>query len=134
GKMAIPIAVLDKPGPLTPAEAALMQTHPVHGFNLLQSIPTLAPILSIVRHHHERWDGAGYPDRLVADDIPFLARVIAIADAFDAMTSDRAYRPALRTETAIALISEGAGSHFDPVLARAFVRMRPGVVRASGGA
>ena len=93
GKIGIPDAILMAPRRLTPQEFATMQTHTTLGAEYLSGIPELHPVIPIVRHHHERWDGTGYPDRLAGSDIPFLARIVAVADAFDAMTSNRPYHP-----------------------------------------
>ncbi len=93
------------------------------GWRLLRKIAMFAPILPIVRSHHERWDGGGYPDGLAAEQIPLLARVVAIADTFDAITSDRPYRSALPGSAALAQIAAGAGTQFDPRLAAAFLQM-----------
>jgi HD-GYP domain-containing protein (c-di-GMP phosphodiesterase class II) len=94
---------------------------------MLEAIPDLSPILPIVRSHHERWDGKGYPDGLVGDQIPRLARIIAVADAFDAMTSERPYRPPMPMARAFEEITVKAGVQFDPEIVRAFVRLRPRV-------
>jgi putative nucleotidyltransferase with HDIG domain len=134
GKIAIADALLRKPGKLTPAEQAEMESHVVKGAALLANIPGLTPMVPIVRHHHERWDGRGYPDRLAGEAIPLLARVVAVADAFDAMTTDRPYRRALRLEDALAELVARAGSHFDPRCVEAFVRLRPQVERMLGAA
>jgi putative nucleotidyltransferase with HDIG domain len=123
GKVAIPESILCKPEPLTPSEIDLVRAHPVTGCIMLQSIPALAAVLPIVRSHHERWDGRGYPDGLAGAAIPRLARLVAIADTFDAMTSDRPYRLALAVENALDQIAGGAGTQFDPELADAFVRL-----------
>jgi HD-GYP domain-containing protein (c-di-GMP phosphodiesterase class II) len=125
GKIGIDDAVLRKPSPLTPEEFEYMKTHTVKGVAILQTIPELAPILPIVRSHHERWDGKGYPDGLAGDRIPYLARVLAVADTFDAMTTDRPYRAGLGLADAIAEIGKGAGTQFDADCAAAFVRVRP---------
>jgi len=125
GKIAVADAVLRKPGKLTGDEQAHMQAHAAQGADLLGNIPGLAPMLPIVRHHHERWDGSGYPDGLAGEAIPLLARVVAVADAFDAMTSDRPYRKALSLGDALAELVARAGSHFDPKCVEAFLRLRP---------
>jgi putative nucleotidyltransferase with HDIG domain len=125
GKIAVPDAVLHKPGRLTGDERAEMQGHAAKGAALLENIPGLTPMLPVVRHHHERWDGTGYPDGLAGEAIPRLARVVAVADAFDAMTSDRPYRRALTADEALAELAALAGSHFDPACVEAFLRLRP---------
>jgi diguanylate cyclase (GGDEF)-like protein len=123
GKIGVPDAILKKPGRLTPEEREIMETHPVLGEVIVKKAPQLAPTLPGVRNHHERWDGAGYPDKISGEAIPLIARVLAVADTFDAMTSDRPYRKGLPIEVALAEIENGAGSQFDPVLAKAFVEM-----------
>jgi putative nucleotidyltransferase with HDIG domain len=127
GKIAIDDAILRKPGRLTPAEFEFMKTHTVKGAAILESIPGLAPVIPIVRNHHERWDGTGYPDRLAGADISRLARIVAVADAFDAMTSDRPYRPGMPAEVAYTELRACSGTHFDPECVAAFLRMRPRV-------
>jgi HD-GYP domain-containing protein (c-di-GMP phosphodiesterase class II) len=123
GKIGVPDAVLQKPGRLEPEEFRLMQTHSVLGEQIVSRVPQLAELLSGVRHHHERYDGRGYPDGLAGEAIPKIARYLAVADTFDAMTSDRPYRKGLPVETALAEIEANAGTQFDPMLARAFARM-----------
>ncbi|MEO2088758.1 MAG: HD domain-containing phosphohydrolase, partial [Gemmataceae bacterium] len=133
GKIGIGDEILRKPGKLTPAEFAVMQTHTTLGAEYLANIPELQPIIPIVRNHHERWDGTGYPDRLAREDIPLLARIVAVADAFDAMTSDRPYhvgkkgRPAAE---ALAEVERQAGRQFAPDCARGFVEIRDEIVQA----
>jgi putative nucleotidyltransferase with HDIG domain len=124
GKIGVPEAVLNKPGELTPDELAQIRAHPTLGCALLQSIRPLAPILPIVRSHHERWDGLGYPDGLAGEDIPRLARIVAVADAFDAMTSDRPYRSGRSVPEALAQIAAAAGTQFDPEIVEAFLSLR----------
>ncbi len=123
GKIGVPDAILKKPGRLTDEERAVMETHPALGEVIVRKAPALAAILPGVRHHHERWDGQGYPDRLVGEAIPHLARILAIADTFDAMTSDRPYRKGLSVAVACLEIARNAGKQFDPELAPAFVEM-----------
>ncbi len=125
GKIGIRDAILQKPGKLTASEFEDMKAHTVRGAAMLEEIAGLADILPIVRHHHERWDGAGYPDRLAGQRISLLARIVAVADAFDAMTSDRPYRPALSFDQAFDEIADKSGSHFAPDCAEAFLRLRP---------
>jgi HD-GYP domain-containing protein (c-di-GMP phosphodiesterase class II) len=127
GKIAVDDAILRKPGRLTADEFEAMKKHTVKGAAILHAIPDLAPARPIVRSHHERWDGAGYPDRLAGEQIPVLARVVAVADAFDAMTSDRPYRARLQPEAAFAQVRDEAGRQFDPACAQAFLRLRPQV-------
>jgi HD-GYP domain-containing protein (c-di-GMP phosphodiesterase class II) len=104
-----------------------MKSHVVRGWEIVQMIPGLSWALPVVRGHHERWDGRGYPDALKAEGIPLTARVVAVADAFDAMTSDRPYRAGMPPERAFAELAAGAGTHFDPVCVEAFFRVRPKV-------
>ena len=114
GKVAIPDGILHKKDALTPEERALMRTHPVVGWEILARIPFLDAARAVVRHHHERWDGTGYPDRLAGEDIPLSARVFAVADALDAITTERPYRTAQSFEAARTAIAAGAGTQFDP--------------------
>jgi ribonuclease P protein subunit RPR2 len=120
GKLAIPDAILYKPGELTDEERALMARHPAIGAEIVGEIEFLAEAAQVVRSHHERWDGSGYPDGLSGEQIPLAARVFAVADVLDALTSDRPYRPASPLNEAREMISAGAGSHFDPQVVAAF--------------
>ncbi len=120
GKVGIPERVLCKPGPLDDMEWAVMREHPAIGAQIVQPIRFLAGAVEIVRSHHERWDGAGYPRGLRGEEIPLAARVFAVADCFDAMTSDRPYRLALPVRVAMDEIAAGAGSQFDPAVVEAF--------------
>jgi HD-GYP domain-containing protein (c-di-GMP phosphodiesterase class II) len=120
GKLAIPDAILYKPGALTDEERALMARHPAIGAEMVSGIEFLADAAAIVRSHHERWDGDGYPDGLAETDIPLAARVFAVADVFDALTTDRPYRPASTLPVARAMILDETGMHFDPDVAAAF--------------
>ena len=122
GKVAVPDAILRKPGWLTPDESKVMETHTVVGHQIISPIPQLQAVAPIVRHHHERFDGRGYPDGLIATDIPFLARIGAVADTFDAMTSDRPYRKGRSIDEALLEIRDCAGTQFDPDLAHLFVQ------------
>jgi HD-GYP domain-containing protein (c-di-GMP phosphodiesterase class II) len=114
GKVAVPDAILFKPAPLTDEERVLMQQHPVIGWEILRGVDFLGDAKLVVRHHHERWDGSGYPDGLAGEDIPMAARVFAVADALDALTTDRPYRPAGTFAQAREVIVAGAGSQFCP--------------------
>lgn len=114
GKVAVPEGILTKPGRLTSSEMARMRVHPEVGAELLESIPFPYPVAPIVRHHHERWDGHGYPDGLTGMAIPRGARILAAVDSYDALTSDRPYRKALRGEDAVAFLSRESGRFFDP--------------------
>ncbi|MGI8863404.1 MAG: HD-GYP domain-containing protein [Solirubrobacteraceae bacterium] len=120
GKLAIPDAILYKPGALTDEERALMARHPAIGAEMMSGIEFLAEAAAIVRSHHERWDGSGYPDGLVGTEIPLAARVFAVADVFDALTTDRPYRPASELPVARAMILDETGRHFDPDVTDAF--------------
>ena len=122
GKIAVPDAILLKPGPLSADERAVMGTHPVRGAELLRRYEDFARGVDIVRHHHEAWDGSGYPDGLVGTDIPFGARVIAVADSYDAMTSDRPYRLGMTSERALEILREGRDRQWDAVIVDAFLR------------
>jgi HD-GYP domain-containing protein (c-di-GMP phosphodiesterase class II) len=121
GKVGIPEAVLCKRGPLDEAEWAVMREHPAIGAQIVSPIRFLAGAVEIVRTHHERWDGLGYPRGLRGEEIPLAARIFAIADSFDAMTSDRPYRAAMKLDHALDEIRSGAGSQFDPDVATAFL-------------
>ena len=123
GKIGIPDAILDKAGPLQDGELRLMRKHPLIGAELLANVPLLdGEGLQVVRSHHERWDGSGYPDGLVHDEIPKGARIFAVADALDAMTTDRPYRPRLSWEEAVDEILRQSGQQFDPQVVSAFAR------------
>jgi putative nucleotidyltransferase with HDIG domain len=128
GKIGIDDAILRKPGPLTAEEFQIMQTHTVKGATILGTIPDLAPVIPIVRSHHERWDGKGYPDGLAGPAIPRLARIVAVADTFDAMTSDRPYRKGMAAEVAFAEVEKQSGKQFDPECATAFLTIREELV------
>jgi putative nucleotidyltransferase with HDIG domain len=121
GKLAIPDHLLAKAGPLTPAEYAHVKRHAAIGADLLAGLSFPVPLTLLVRHHHENWDGTGYPDRLGHDHIPAGARALAIADCYDALTSDRPYRRAVPHGTAIAMMSDRCGSMFDPEMIEAFL-------------
>ena len=120
GKLAIPEEILRKPGPLTDPERLVLERHPQIGYRMLESLG-VTPVAEWVLHHHERWDGTGYPDGLHGEDIPLGARIIFVADAFDAMTSDRVYRNKLSVEAALAELDDCAGSQFDPQAVAALV-------------
>lgn len=120
GKIGLPSGLLEKPGKLTPEERLQMEGHPVIGETIVQKVEDYSEVAGIVRHHHERLDGAGYPDQRQGDEIPLLARIIAVADAYNAMTSNRPYRAAMPFEMARERLHEAAGSQFDPVVVEAF--------------
>jgi HD-GYP domain-containing protein (c-di-GMP phosphodiesterase class II) len=124
GKIGIDDAILRKPGRLTAEEFEVMKSHTVKGAAILATVPDLAPVIPIVRSHHERWDGRGYPDGLAGEAIPRLARVVAVADAFDAMTSNRPYREGMPPEAAFAELQKQTGLQFDPECAAALVAIR----------
>lgn len=121
GKLAIPDRVLHKPGPLTPDEYDLVKQHVVIGADILAAMCLPGPLAIFVRHHHEKWDGTGYPDRLRGAEIPLGARVLAIADCYDALTSDRPYRRALSHAHARTMIEDQVGTMYDPNLANVFL-------------
>lgn len=123
GKIGVPDTILRKQGILTEEEREIMQTHTVLGELIVRKVPQLEDTLPAIRSHHERWDGAGYPDKLKGEEIPKLARVIALADTYDAMTSERPYRKALSKEETLREIEKAGGTQFDPVLAPLFVKM-----------
>jgi putative nucleotidyltransferase with HDIG domain len=114
GKIGISDSILQKPGPLTDDEWQIMRQHPEIGVRMLRGMDFLAPALEVVLHHHERWDGTGYPAGLRGEDIPLPARIVAVCDAFDAMTSDRPYRPAMPIDRALDEIAKVAGTQLDP--------------------
>ena len=116
GKIAVPDALLNKAGALTDEERERIEEHPATGEGIVRGTPSLAETVAVVRHHHERIDGRGYPDGLRGDEIPLVARICAVADVWDALTSDRAYRDALAPEEALRIVVDGAGSQLDPVV------------------
>lgn len=123
GKIGIPDHILLKPDRLSPAEFAVIKTHSQMGFDILNKVTMLRPIAQIVRYHHERWDGGGYPAGLRGTAIPLGARIIALADAYDAMTSERSYRPSIPDAEAIKEVARCRGTQFDPDIADAFIRL-----------
>ncbi|MCP2014276.1 diguanylate cyclase [Deinococcus sp. HSC-46F16] len=125
GKLGVPDAVLLKPGRLTPEERLLIETHAPRGAELAARIPFLHPeARGVIRSHHERWDGTGYPDGLRGEGVPLLARIFALCDVYDALTSDRPYRAALPPEEALAILEAGRGTQFDPALVGRFVALQ----------
>jgi len=120
GKVGLPAGLLEKPGPLTLEERRQMEEHSVIGERILENVEGYEKIAHVVRHHHERIDGQGYPDRLAADEIPLLARIIAVADAYDAMTSDRPYRDSMPSRVARLRMAQAVGSQFDTSVVAAF--------------
>src|SRR6476620_7563565 len=123
GKLAIPEHILNKPGKLSPAEFERMKTHAQVGAEILSEIEFPYPVVPIVRHHHENWDGSGYPDGIAGTSIPIGARILSVVDCYDALTSDRPYRPALSTEAALAILAERRGTMYDPLVVDTFVRL-----------
>ncbi len=130
GKLAVPDAVLNKPGHLDADEWAQIQNHPDAGARILAAVPFLDTALDVVRHHHERWDGAGYPNHLRGDEIPIAARIFAIVDTVDAMTSDRPYRAGLPLSDAIAEIKAQSGTQFDPACVATFTSLPTNEIQA----
>jgi putative nucleotidyltransferase with HDIG domain len=123
GKIGIPDSILHKPGPLTDEEWEVMRRHPVYAYELLSPIEFLRPALEIPYSHHERWDGTGYPRGLRGEQIPLSARIFAVVDVYDALTSERPYRSAWPPGRALAYIREQAGTQFDPRVVEAFVHL-----------
>ncbi|MBX0326083.1 HD-GYP domain-containing protein [Oscillochloris sp. ZM17-4] len=126
GKMGVPDAILNKTGPLTDEERAVIQRHPTDACRILEPIAYLRPAMDIPRAHHERWDGSGYPAGLCGEEIPLAARIFAVVDVWDALTNDRPYREAWPAERALGYIQEHAGTLFDPQVVRTFVEMHGG--------
>ena len=130
GKIGIPDAVLQKPGRLTDEEFSLIKQHPEIGRRILEGVHGFAPYLSIVELHHENWDGTGYPYGLQGEEVPLSARIVHVADAYDAMTSDRPYRLGMRAEVAAGILQENAGTQFDPVIVQVFANlMKTGTIK-----
>ena len=123
GKMGVPDHILLKPGPLTPEEWISMRKHPQHAYDMLVPIEYLHQALDIPYCHHEKWDGSGYPRQLVGEQIPLSARIFSVVDVWDAVTSDRPYRPAWTKEHAVEHIRAGSGTHFDPMVVESFLDM-----------
>jgi HD-GYP domain-containing protein (c-di-GMP phosphodiesterase class II) len=121
GKISVPDQILNKPGALDPEEWEEIQRHPDVGWALVGRAGSLHGALSAIRHHHERWDGTGYPDHLAGSDIPLSGRIVAVADVWDALTSDRAYRPAWEPDRAVSHIAVASGTLFDPACVEAFL-------------
>jgi len=131
GKLAIPEHILNKPGRLTQAEFSKMKRHADIGADLLSSIRFPYPVVPIVRHHHENWDGTGYPTGLAGTDIPLGARVLSVVDCFDALTSDRPYRPRLSDEDAFQVLRERRGNMYDPLVVDTFIAVHPTIAPAA---
>lgn len=123
GKIQIPDSILNKPGRLTPQERSVIETHPVIGYEMCKRVGFMQEELDVIRSHHERWDGSGYPDRLAGNRIPLLARITAVADVYDALTSTRSYRVAWTHEAAMEHLAGGSGTQFDPACVRAWIAL-----------
>jgi len=122
GKLAVPPHILNKPGPLTPAEFEKMKIHTVVGAQILGRVDFPYPVLPIIRHHHEQWDGRGYPDRLRGEQIPITARIISVVDCFDSLREDRPFRRGMTLDEATAFLLRGSGVHFDPSVVEQFLK------------
>jgi HD-GYP domain-containing protein (c-di-GMP phosphodiesterase class II) len=123
GKLGIPDAIIQKPGKLTREEYQVVQKHPIYAYEWLSKRDDFQPAKVIPHFHHERWDGKGYPRQLKGKEIPLLARVVAVVDVWDALTSDRPYRRAMSNKQAIDLITSESGTHFDPDIVNAFLKL-----------
>jgi HD-GYP domain-containing protein (c-di-GMP phosphodiesterase class II) len=123
GKVAVPDVILQKPGTLTQEEWDLVRRHPVVGAEIISHIPALRPLAPVIRAHHERWDGQGYPDQLVGETIPLGARILTVADAYLSMIVDRPYQPARAPAAAVAELRRCAGSQFDPQVVEVLAQM-----------
>jgi HD-GYP domain-containing protein (c-di-GMP phosphodiesterase class II) len=130
GKVGIPEAVLNKPGPFTDEEWAVVRTHPIIGETIVKPLRFLGDAVRIIRCHHERWDGKGYPHGIAGEDIFLPARIFMMADTFDAMTTDRPYRTALPIDVVLEEIDRHAGTQFDPEVARTWIDLVEGRERA----
>jgi HD-GYP domain-containing protein (c-di-GMP phosphodiesterase class II) len=127
GKIAVPDSILRKPGPLNAEEERQMRAHPIIGESIVKSLPSAADILPIIRHHHERFDGGGYPDGLAGHKIPLLARIVSVCDAYDALASDRPYRAKRNPEEAIETLMRGAGQQWDRELVSLLLSELPSI-------
>ena len=125
GKIGVPDSILLKPGPLDPDESLLMRQHPIIGERIVMPLRSATGLLPIVRNHHERYDGSGYPDRLAGEEIPVLARIVGVCDAFDALISDRPYRQGMSSQEAVEILKSGAGTQWDPSLVDLLVSELP---------
>jgi HD-GYP domain-containing protein (c-di-GMP phosphodiesterase class II) len=132
GKIGINEDVLRKPGKLTPEEFEHIKTHVLIGYRILADLRSVSPMLPVVLHHHESWDGSGYPHGLAGEDIPYLARIVAVADSYDAMASDRPYRSGMADEKLDEIIRAGAGQQWDANVVKAFFRARDDIRAISG--
>jgi diguanylate cyclase (GGDEF)-like protein/putative nucleotidyltransferase with HDIG domain len=125
GKLAVPAHILNKPGRLTPAEFEKMKIHTIVGAQILSRVDFPFPVVPIVRHHHEQWDGRGYPDGLAGDQIPLTARIFSVVDSFDSVREDRPFRHGMTRDEAIAMLRRGSGTHFDPQVVESFIQNLP---------
>jgi putative nucleotidyltransferase with HDIG domain len=132
GKLAVPEHILSKPGPLTPHERRKMQIHAQVGAEIVGAVPFPCPVAPIIRSHHERWDGTGYPIGLAGTNIPLGARILAVVDCYDAVTSERPYRRAVTPEAAIRILQEDAGKAFDPAIVKSFTELLPRLTPPAG--
>jgi diguanylate cyclase (GGDEF)-like protein/putative nucleotidyltransferase with HDIG domain len=132
GKLAVPEYILNKPGPLTPAEFEKMKLHASVGADILKAIDFPYPVVPIVRHHHENWDGTGYPDKLKGTEIPVGARILSVVDCFDALTSDRPYRPRLADKDALRILIDRRGTMYDPLVVDAFMKVHDELAPVAG--
>jgi putative nucleotidyltransferase with HDIG domain len=132
GKIGINDEVLRKPGKLTPEEFEHIKQHVIIGYRILADLRKMSPMLPVVLHHHEAWDGSGYPHALAGENIPYLARIAAVADSYDAMASDRPYRAGMADEKLDEIIRAGAGQQWDPTVVAAFFRVREDIRAISG--
>jgi len=123
GKIGVPDRILQKPGRLTDEEYRIIKQHPVLGARMMSSVRELAPAVPVVRHHHERFDGTGYPEGLIGEDIPLGARIISVVDAFDSMIRERPYGYGISRETALEEIENNSGTQFDPQVVRALLEV-----------
>lgn len=129
GKVGIPDSILLKPGPLSQEEWVIMRSHPVRGQEICEHLSSIAPVLPLIRHHHERWDGSGYPDGLRADAIPLLARILQISDIYDALTNSRSYKAAYTAKQAIRMIEEETARGWrDPEIVGTFLKLHGKVI------
>ncbi len=133
GKIGVPDSILRKPGQLSSSEFAAIQQHPIMGAVIAESVPGFEGTLDVIRHHHERWDGKGYPAGLAGEAIPFVARLMAVADSYSAMTTDRPYRKGMEAEKALNILREGAGIQWDPQCVAAFLHARGAVLVEANG-
>jgi HD-GYP domain-containing protein (c-di-GMP phosphodiesterase class II) len=124
GKIGVPDHILRKPGHLTEDEYNVMQQHPVFGALIVGAMPGMEEVVLGVRHHHERYDGAGYPDRLAGTNIPLIGRIMAVADAYSAMTTTRPYRKGMTERQALQQVLKGLGTQFDPEIGELFMKLR----------